>query len=314
MNEITGYATPRNFFGSAMKLSGPKWILGLTILFTYTLMIFGNIVTTTGSGLACPDWPLCYGTVNPPKELSIWIEWSHRLLGGITGFLILVSTVYMWKRADRAMKFFIRLALGLVVVAATLGGAVVLSEAPMLDSVWQIALVSSHIVLATVIFTSMILAFKAVSTPRSTDNKSYALWLFGIVYFQVILGIIVRYSGATLACPDFPLCQGSLLPPGTSPEVLLHYFHRLVALSIFCLTLWRLITAFRAGGENMVAASITFALILLQASFGIAIVLTQMFLPVVVMHGATGFLLLGWVAYLGAPHIVPGAAVEGVSQ
>ncbi len=57
------------------------FILGGSIVSAYILMVMGTFVTSTGSGLACPDWPLCYGTVSPPLELSIWFEWGHRLLG-----------------------------------------------------------------------------------------------------------------------------------------------------------------------------------------------------------------------------------------
>ena len=46
-------------------------LLGATVFFTYLLMVMGSFVTSTGSGLACPDWPLCYGTVTPPLRLHI---------------------------------------------------------------------------------------------------------------------------------------------------------------------------------------------------------------------------------------------------
>ena len=72
-------------------------LLGATVLCTYLLMVMGTFVTSTGSGLACPDWPLCYGTVVPPRYLSIWFEWSHRLLGGLTGFFVLLSTLCVWR-------------------------------------------------------------------------------------------------------------------------------------------------------------------------------------------------------------------------
>lgn len=284
--------------------SGPKLLLGLSIVSIYTLMVLGNVVTTTGSGLACPDWPFCHGTVNPPKEFSIWIEWSHRLLGGLSGILIILSAVVVWKKATVVVRFFIKLALGLISVGAMLGGVVVLIEAPLLDSAFHVAVISSHIVVSTVIFTSMILAFYAVSSSKGIFRRDHALSLFGLVYFQVLLGIIIRYSDASLACPDFPLCQGSILPPNYSLEVLLHYTHRIVALTIFSLTLWQLIRSIKEGSGGA-KAGVTFGLVCLQGILGILIIETSMFLPVVVLHGAVGFLFLGWVAYRSAPYLIP---------
>ncbi|MBI5179121.1 MAG: heme A synthase [Nitrospinae bacterium] len=289
---------------TGFKSGGEKWVLGLAITLTYVLMIFGNVVTTTGSGLACPDWPLCYGTVNPPKEISVWIEWGHRLIGGTTGIFILASAFLIWKKASSALKFFLKIAVGLILLAVLLGGAIIIVDAPLLDSVLRITVVSSHIIVATVIFTTMIVAYYSVSSGTSAGRRNYQLGLFALVYLQIVLGIIVRYSRSSMACPDWPLCQGSLLPPLFTPEVMLHYTHRLVAYTVFFITLWDLVRTVRAG-DNYQRSAVTFGLVLLQASIGIGIIQSQMFLPLLVLHGAVGFLFLGWVAYLGAPFIAP---------
>ncbi len=283
-----------------------KWVIGLTVLCIYFLMVLGNIVTTTGSGLACPDWPLCYGSVNPPKELAVWIEWGHRLTGALTGVLMITSAVFMWRNPNPAIRFLVKTALGLVLVAILLGGIIVLIEAPLLSSFLHVAVASSHIVVSTIIFTCMVMAFRTLSSDARASTERYALWLFGLVYFQVVLGVVVRYSEASLACPDFPLCQGQILPPDYSAEVLLQYFHRLTAFGIFVVTLWNLIKNINAKDNNVFSASVTFGLVILQASIGISIVLTLMFLPLLVLHGAVGFMLLGWTAYLCAPNLLRG--------
>jgi len=294
-----------------MKRGVEVWILGLAIAFTYVLMVFGNIVTTTGSGLGCPDWPLCYGTVNPPKQLAVWIEWTHRLIGGVTGILILVAAYLCWKKANAALKFFLKAAVGLIILAVGLGGLIIFVDAPYLDSVFRIAVVSSHIIVAALIFTTMIIAYSMIAPSDAPEGRgSYQRWLFAIVAAQILLGIIVRYSHATLACPDWPLCQGSILPPEYTPEVILHYVHRLVAYAVFGITLWDLVRTARSGGGAF-RPGVTFALVLAQASVGIGIVLTQMFLPLLVLHGAFGFLILGWAAHLGAPYVVPASTQRG---
>ncbi|MEE8483995.1 MAG: COX15/CtaA family protein [Nitrospinota bacterium] len=302
---MSGSTVANTVIVSGLKSSGPKWLLASTIFLTYMLMVMGNLVTTTGSGLACPDWPLCYGSVNPPKELSIWLEWGHRLIGGATGILTIFSVAYMWKRANKAIRFFMKALVALLLFVAVLGGVIVLVEAPLLNTFFRVALVSSHIILATIIFTSLILAFYAISDFNLSDRKLYSLSLFAVIYFQVILGIVVRYSKSSLGCPDFPLCFGNVFPPSLEPKILLHYTHRLFALGVFILALWRMVKNYRQGREQKLVSAITFVLVLTQATIGSLIVLTKMFYPLLILHGAMGFALLGWVAYQAAPYIVP---------
>ena len=48
----------------------------------------GGVVRVTGSGLGCPDWPLCYGQVIPPWELTSWLEYLHRLSAAVAGVVL----------------------------------------------------------------------------------------------------------------------------------------------------------------------------------------------------------------------------------
>jgi cytochrome c oxidase assembly protein subunit 15 len=56
---------------------------------------------------------------------------------------------------------------------------------------------------------------------------STTLLMFGLM----VIGSVVRTTGAGLACPDWPLCQGRLIPP-LRFDVLIEWFHRLVALLV----------------------------------------------------------------------------------
>lgn len=292
-------------------------LVGLSILFTYLLMVMGNVVTTTGSGLACPDWPLCYGTVVPPFKTQIWFEWGHRLLGGVTGLLILASTAAVWlKKRGAASRWLTTSALVLLAVGVVFGGVIVLIEAPLLQGVLHLAVVSFHIVLATIIFTLMILAFRGLPGPAAPDGRGIYPLLFALIFTQALIGILVRYGQASLACPDFPLCQGELLPALDSFKVTIHFIHRVMALTIFLITGWRLSRAVKSG-HDVKGASVTFGLVTVQATFGALVVLSGMFLPFIITHGAVGFLLLGWVTYRSAPVFLAGRArpetVGGVS-
>lgn len=279
------------------------YVLGGSILSLYLLMIMGTFVTSTGSGLACPDWPLCYGTVSPPLKLSIWFEWGHRLLGGLTGIMILLSTLFVWLKYKGIPRFLTSIMVMLLFTGVLLGGITVIIEAPHLDSLARIAIVSSHLIISTLVLISLVLTLRNVTLRRSISERGLSFLLFMMVYIQVILGILVRYSRATLACPDFPLCRGEIIPSLTDYTVVLHFSHRISAMIVILLTFYILTRAFKEKADVR-NALFTMGLVLLQATFGILIVLTGMFLPVVILHGATGFLLLGWLAYQSAPFLL----------
>ena len=289
-----------------MKPNSPylPYLVGGSVLSAYVLMVMGNLVTSTNSGLACPDWPLCYGSVKPPMEVDIWIEWTHRLLGSLTGLLILASTILVWKNYKGAPRYITGAVLALLLTGAALGGVIVLTEAPLLDSVPSVLIISSHLLIATLVLTGLVFTFRYVSGDRAmshvdSQTRVFAL-LFGLVYVQVVIGILVRYSGASLACDGFPLCNGQVVPEFTDGLVTLHFIHRLTAFAILFTAIWAVVRALWASvgaGRPL----FTLAVIVLQGAFGVTIVLTGKFLPVVVMHGATGFFLLGWLAYQAMP-------------
>jgi len=115
------------------------YVLGPAVILTYILMVMGNFVTSTGSGLACPDWPLCYGSVAPPLELDIWFEWGHRLLGATSGLFILLSTIFVWKSYKGIPRYLISTVAALLLLAVLIGGLIVIIEAPLLSTFSHIA-------------------------------------------------------------------------------------------------------------------------------------------------------------------------------
>src|ERR671939_354274 len=103
---------------------------------TVVLLLAGSLVTSTGSGLAVPDWPTSYGwsmfTFPPSKWVGgIFYEHTHRLIASTVGFLTIVLASWLWWKDPRPwMKRLGFVALGAVVAQGVLGGLTVLFYLP----------------------------------------------------------------------------------------------------------------------------------------------------------------------------------------
>lgn len=107
---------------------------GVTLVFTYVLMLLGAYTSAIGAGLSCPDWPTCYGTwipflypdivANAPYSAwQIFAEWAHRGLALVVGFLILGTAfaAWMFQRDRPVVKWSATLALVTLPVQVILG-------------------------------------------------------------------------------------------------------------------------------------------------------------------------------------------------
>src|SRR6267378_909460 len=131
----------------------------LTALFAYMQIALGGVVRVTGSGLGCPDWPLCHGRPYPAADVHSIIEYSHRTVGAITGILLIATVVLAWVvfRHQRPLVAWLATA-SLVAIAAegALGGVVVTNElAPWLVLVHLgLAMIILGFLIATVVASS----------------------------------------------------------------------------------------------------------------------------------------------------------------
>src|SRR5205085_1596783 len=98
---------------------------------TLFLIFAGAMVTSTGSGLAVPDWPLSYGMLMPPMIAGILFEHGHRLIAATVGLLVVLQAIWLQLREP---KRFVRIlgwtSLGAVLAQGLLGGLTVLFLLP----------------------------------------------------------------------------------------------------------------------------------------------------------------------------------------
>ena len=213
-----------------------KFVSAATVL----LIVAGGLVTSTGSGLAVPDWPTSYGWnmfTFPMKHMvgGIFYEHGHRLIASGVGFLTIVLAAWLWKAEPRRwMRRLGLIALGAVCLQGLLGGVTVLYFLPTAISTAHagLAQVFFCLTIAIALFTS-----RGWTAPAHDPVDDRALRLVAttttvFIYVQIIVGATMRHSEAGLAIPDFPLVFGGILPPEWTPQIAVHFAHRLGALIV----------------------------------------------------------------------------------
>ncbi|MEY2668556.1 MAG: protoheme farnesyltransferase, partial [Pseudomonadota bacterium] len=102
---------------------------------TFALLVIGGMVHATGSSLACPDWPLCYGQFFPAMEGGVLYEHGHRLVALAVSLLTVALAVVVWRRRrETAVRVGSLLAVLLVLFQASLGALTVIWKLPLIVS------------------------------------------------------------------------------------------------------------------------------------------------------------------------------------
>jgi heme A synthase len=178
----------------------------VTALFAYLQIALGGVVRVSGSGLGCPDWPLCNGRPYPPANLHSIIEYSHRAVGSVTGVLIIATVVVAWivYRKRRPLVAWLATASLIGVVGeGILGGIVVAKEL----SPW---LVVVHLGLAMMILgflvATAVAAMPASSGVPDPNFRRLAIVAAAATYVMMLTGSTVVASGADNSCNSWPLC------------------------------------------------------------------------------------------------------------
>jgi heme A synthase len=262
-----------------------------TALATFVLLIVGSLVHGTGSSLACPDWPLCYGSFFPKMENGVEYEHTHRLVATGVGLMTVVLAVLLFLRKDRGLRPYGVGAALLVVFQGILGGITVLYKLPRAISIAHLTTSMCFFSLTIVIAlrTAPVLPEAAPDVARL--KRSLGL-TWGVVLAQIVLGGLVRHTASGLACLDVPLCHGALWPALAPEKVqMIHRIGAVVAGTVAIATALRVRS--HATGALRGLALVPVVLVLAQIALGLASVLSLLNLTIITTHLAVGALLLG---------------------
>ncbi|HVK54446.1 MAG TPA: COX15/CtaA family protein [Burkholderiales bacterium] len=305
----------------------------LAALLTFCVVVLGAYVRLSDAGLGCPDWPGCYGHITPahaaehiaaaeavqphgPVSLpKAWKEMVHRYFASTLGFLIIgIAAIAWFRRRTLKQSPTLPIALiGLVIFQGLLG-------------MWTVTLLLKPVIVTAHLFGGLsllalltVLALRqfkgglsiAVVAPRSLQWLAVAG--FVVLVTQIGLGGWVSTNYAALACSDFPLCQGVLMPKmdfGNAFHVVrelgmtaqgdllslealtaIHWMHRVGAVVTSIVLGVLTCCLFRVGGGRGLGVMLLSGLVL-QLLLGIGNIYLQLPLALAVAHNAGAALLV----------------------
>jgi len=292
------------------------WFCLFALLWTIFLLFAGGFTTSIQAGMAFLDWPLSNGSINPDGWLTdrdMRAEHSHRILGTKVG--ILTAALFLWffiREERKPVRRLAGIALGMVIVQGLLGGARVrfdqlnlLTEGNALAQGFAIA----HACLAQIFL--CVLVTLAICASRmwieqngrlrgAVDKKTRMLGIATCtaLFFQLLIGAIVRHNHAGLAIPYFPKSNPDCgwLPMIWTFPISIHFAHRIGALVVTAVLLafvWRILRSDKSGKIAQAGGLAIVALLAIQIFLGALTVLTLKNEYAATLHMLFGAFLLG---------------------
>jgi cytochrome c oxidase assembly protein subunit 15 len=276
---------------AAVEQQNPKdrirrWVWRMCIA-TLMLMAIGSATRVMNAGLACPDWPLCYGELVPTKQMNfqVFLEWFHRLDAALIGVsAIALVGVSWWNRRclPKWLPWASTFALFLIIFQGVLGGLTV-------TQLLRFDIVTAHLGTALIFFSTLLVIGTALAPYQATGTVGKLPWVgltaTILVYVQSLLGALVGSRWALHQCfAGYQLC-----------DVMYSHIFGLIPPTVAILTLvfmaWRTPALHPALRKlaNMAGGLLILQLVLGFATFRLHLQVE----PLTVSHQAIGATLLG---------------------
>lgn len=235
-------------------------IIGFLIFLTFDLMILGAGVRTMDAGLACPDWPMCFGQAVPEFHFGVYLEFIHRSIAGILGLIYMGCFIFaLVKPRFKSVRWTMTVALLLLFSQIIMGGLTVLK-------LLEPGIVILHLGLAGAFLISLIILKWQLDKIENTLPKdlivekvfppmyrNYATVAFILICGQILLGGLVASNYAGAVCIDFPTCNGQWFPAWTGP-IGIQVIHRLGAYTLSAFLIFFFIYTLNLYRKNLVSA------------------------------------------------------------
>jgi cytochrome c oxidase assembly protein subunit 15 len=326
-------------------------LLVFALFLTFDLIMFGAFVRVTDAGLGCPDWPGCYGKVTPlgaldsiraeaaarphgpVTEFKAWVEMLHRYVAAGLGLIVIALAVMATRTARRTRDATHgRAPPAPAPVAAGLAPGVALAWFTLfwiilqgVFGAWTVTLklkplvVTAHLLGGVVLFGLLLAQAVRVADHPPVGRAAgrlvgWATFALAMLFAQIALGGWVSTNYATLACRDFPTCQGAWWPAmdfesgfelwrrlGVTGDgdalpfqalTAIHYTHRMFAYAVFAVVgalAWRVR---RIEGLERVGNCLLVVLAL-QLATGLTNIFLDWPLAAAVLHTGGATALLG---------------------
>ena len=285
-----------------------KWFAVASTIGMLLILLGGALVTKTDSGLGCGrHWPGCNGQLIPDEiTAEVLIEFSHRLVTGAVGILIVLLAIWSWKSIGhiRETKFLAIISVFFLILQAVIGAAQVLwGQGDFILALhFGISLISfASVFLLTLLIFEVDQKFDADHIRIDKRLKWHTIGVSVYSYIVIYTGALVRHTESGLACIDWPLCDNNKFELPKNLYEWVQMGHRAAAALIFIWILIIMIHAIRNYKDQRVIYwgwIIAFILVTTQLLSGMIVVLTSLNLYIAMLHSLFITLLFGLLTYM----------------
>ncbi|WP_313891411.1 heme A synthase [Psychrobacillus sp.] len=285
-----------------------KWLAVASTVGMLLILLGGALVTKTDSGMGCGrHWPGCNGQLIPDViTTEVLIEFSHRVVTGVVGILIVAFAVWAWRALGhvRETKFLSFLAIFFLVLQALIGAAQV--KWGQGDFILALHFGISLISFAAVLLLTLLVfeVDRKFDTDKIRIGKTLKFHTIGVTLYSYVViytGALVRHTDSSLVCMDWPLCRNNEFSLPTNMYEWVQMGHRAAAGLI---VIWIIIIAIHVfknyKDQRAIYWGWMIALILVvsQATTGMFVVLTKLNLYIALLHSLFISMLFGLLCYM----------------